>query len=367
MNSGTINHGDQFAGGSVVFSTAASFPENSDPGQTVLGEAQETARPHQLRVYEKVKPLAVVALGGNALLPAGSPVTMKVQRERAALTAAALEPLSRTHRLVITHGSGPQTGELADRFASPGGFTDTTLDVIDAEIEGMLGYVLVQALSNAFTCDVVAILTQVLVSATDPAFSSPTKPIGTAMDAAHSAAAEKLHGWTMVERKNGFRRVVASPAPIEIIELNALKALIEIDIVPICVGGGGIPVVRSGDQLSGIEGVIDKDLASSLLARSLGADSLVLLTDVEGLWENWGKPDARLVRHSSATWASQLELESGSMEPKVRACVDFAKATGHAAFIGSLTDAINVVEGKSGTCIDMTTAPPQFGPSTPKK
>jgi carbamate kinase len=222
--------------------------------------------------------------------------------------------------------------------------------------------VLVQALSNAFTQNVVAVLTQVLVSATDPAFLKPTKPIGTAMDATQAAAAEKQHGWTMQERSNGFRRVVASPAPIEIIELKALNALIEIGVVPICVGGGGIPVIRTGDQLSGIEGVIDKDLASSLLARSLGADTLVLLTDVEGLWENWGKPDARLVRHGSAEWASQLHLESGSMEPKVRACVDFAKATGNAAFIGSLTDAVNVLGRTSGTCIDMTTAPPEFAP-----
>jgi carbamate kinase len=359
MNSAITNHGDQFAGAFTLFSSAAAIPNGNGGeagGEAVLGEAHTMERPHALRAYENVKPLAVVALGGNALLPAGSPVTMKVQRDRAALTATALEPLSRTHRLVITHGSGPQTGELADRFIAPGGFTDTTLDVIDAEIEGMLGYVLVQALSNAFACDVVAMLTQVLVSSSDPAFTNPTKPIGIAMDASQAAEATKLRGWTT----NGFRRVVASPKPIEIIELTALTALINVEIVPICVGGGGIPVIMTGDQLSGIEGVIDKDLASSLLARSLGADALVLLTDVAGLWEHWGKPDARLVRHSSAAWASELDLESGSMEPKVRACVEFAKATGQPAFIGSLTEAVRVLEGSSGTRIDLTTAPPQF-------
>jgi carbamate kinase len=308
------------------------------------------------------RPLAVIALGGNALLPVGSPLTIAVQRQRAIATAAVLAELAFTHRLVITHGSGPQTGLLADRFATPGGFADSTLDVIDAEIEGMLGYLLVQAFGNAFLADVAAVLTQIVVDRNDPGFTTPTKPIGTVMTADQAATASAKRGWATVPKGDGFRRVVASPLPLEIVELNAITALVASGIVPICAGGGGIPVVRIAGALAGVEAVIDKDLASSLLARNLGADLLVLLTDVEGLWEDWGEPDAKLIRECSPEWARTLNLEAGSMQPKVKACVEFASLTGNPAHIGSLARALDVVAGESGTRFDCATDATTFWP-----
>lgn len=306
------------------------------------------------------RPLAVVALGGNALLPVGAPMTMTVQFERATQAAEALLPLTLTHRLVITHGSGPQVGMLAEQALNADALSDATLDVIDAEIGGMLGYVLSQSISNAFGQDVVTVLTRVVVDKNDPAFQHPTKPIGPVVSAQRSEHLRGCHGWTMIPRPDGFRRVVPSPIPLDIVELRGIRALVDAGIVPICAGGGGIPVVRdrldssetSRSTLSGIEGVVDKDLVTSLLAERVGADLLLLLTDVEGLWENWGKPDARLIRHVSAADARMMDLEAGSMAPKVAACCNFAEATGNPAFIGSLNDAAAVVAGTSGTRID---------------
>lgn len=294
-------------------------------------------------------PLAVVALGGNALLPPGSALTISVQRERAIATAKTLAELSLTHRLIITHGSGPQTGLVADRFATPGGFADSTLDVIDAEVGGMLGYLLVQALGNAFSSEVAAVLTQIVVDENDPAFGAPTKPIGTSLTASQALQVTMERGWQTIQKGDKFRRVVASPLPLEIVELNAIKTLVASGIVPICAGGGGIPVVRTDGALSGVEAVIDKDLASSLLARNVGADLLVLLTDVDGLWQNWGDADAQLIRECTPDWARTLDLEAGSMQPKVQACADFATLTGNPAYIGSLSKAVDVFAGRSGT------------------
>jgi carbamate kinase len=306
------------------------------------------------------RPLAVIALGGNALLPQGSALTISVQRERAVATAIVLAELALTHRLIITHGSGPQTGLVADRFATPGGFADSTLDVIDAEIEGMLGYLLVQAFGNAFATEVAAVLTQIVVDPNDPAFKDPTKPIGTSLTASQALQVTMERGWTTIPKGDTFRRVVASPLPLEIVELNAIKTLVANGIVPVCAGGGGIPVVRTDGALSGIEAVIDKDLASSLLARNVGADLLVLLTDVEGLWQNWGASDAQLIRECTPDWARTLDLESGSMQPKVQACADFATLTGNPAYIGSLSKAVDVFAGRSGTRFHSAARPTLF-------
>ena len=285
---------------------------------------------------------------------------MAVQQERARKAAIALSPLSRSHRLVITHGSGPQVGMLAEQSADADALSDATLDVIDAQIAGMLGYVLMRAMGNAFGTDVVTMLTEVLVNADDPAFGTPTKPIGPTVDAARAALLHAQHGWAMVPRGTGYRRVVASPDPIDVVELPAIRALIEAGITPICAGGGGIPVVCRDGGLAGVEGVVDKDLVTSLVARLVGADLLVLLTDVEGLWENWGKPSARLVRQAPTAWARAMALESGSMAPKVQACCDFADATGCPAFIGSLNDAVAIISGTAGTRFDRAVTAPSF-------
>lgn len=302
------------------------------------------------------RPLAVVALGGNALLPSRGAITMAGQRDRAIKAAAALSPLARTHRLVITHGRGTYSGGLDDSSGGDGVGGDgvgsgTTLDVIDAQIEGMLGYLLAQALGNAFGSDVVTLLTQVEVAATDPAFACPTKPVGPIASETRSAELRSIHGWTMLPVAGGWRRVVPSPLPVDIVELAAIRSLIAAGIVPICSGGGGIPVVRRDFELSGVEGVVDKDLTSSLLARRIGADLLVLLTDVEGLWMHWGQADAQLVRRAPAAWAQTLALESGSMAPKVQGCCEFAESTGKPAYIGSLNDAAAIVAGERGTQI----------------
>jgi carbamate kinase len=308
----------------------------------------------------EVRPLAVVAIGGNALLPAGGPLTMEAQRDHAAKVARSLAPLSVTHRLVITHGSGPQVGILAQLASMATSLRDTTLDVIDAEIEGMMGYVLMQALANEFAADVATLLTQVVVSPLDDAFVLLTKPIGPVVTEAVATQLSSEHGWCFAPRGDGFRRLVASPAPIGIVELPSIRALIDAGVIPVCAGGGGIPVVRTDYQLAGIEAVVDKDFVTSLLARELKADLLVLLTDVDGLLTGWGNPHGQLVRHAPTHWARALVLEPGSMGPKVLACCDFADATGKPAFIGSIADAEGVVAGRCGTRFDQLGTAPQL-------
>lgn len=300
----------------------------------------------------ELHPLAVVAIGGNALLPTTGPLTMEAQRMHAANVAKSLAPLSVTHRLVITHGSGPQVGILAEQSATSAAFRDMSLDVIDAEVEGMLGYVLMQALSNEFACDVATLLTQVVVSSLDDAFVFLSKPIGPILPADVATKLTAERGWRFAPHGGGFRRLVASPRPLEIVELGSIRALIAAGVIPVCVGGGGIPVLRTDYQLAGIEAVVDKDLVTSLLARELNADVLVLLTDVDGLVTGWGNPHAQLVRHAPTIWARALELEPGSMGPKVAACCDFVEATGKPAYIGNIRDGEGVVAGRSGTCFD---------------
>jgi carbamate kinase len=306
------------------------------------------------------RPLAVVAIGGNALLPSGGPLTMQAQRDCAAKVAKSLGPLSVSHRLVITHGSGPQVGILSQQASAATSLHDTTLDVIDAEIEGMMGYVLMQALANEFACGVATLLTQVVVSPLDDAFVFLTKPIGPVVSADVATKLSAENGWCFAPRDDGFRRLVASPLPMEIVELASIRALIDADVIPVCAGGGGIPVVRTDYQLAGIEAVVDKDLVTSLLARELKADLLVLLTDVDGLLTGWGNPHAQLVRRAPTQWARSLVLEPGSMGPKVKACCDFLEATGKPAFIGSISDAEGVITGRCGTRFDRDGTAPQL-------
>jgi carbamate kinase len=313
------------------------------------------------------RPLAVVALGGNALLPAGGQLTMAVQREQALKAAVALAPLAVSHRLVITHGSGPQVGILSEQSLQATALKDSTLDVVDAEIEGMIGYVLMQAFRNTFACDVATILTQVVVNPYDDAFSVPTKPIGGFVSEETAKQLRGERGWTFIKKPDGFRRIVASPVPLEIVELPSIRALRNAGVVPICAGGGGIPVVRTDYQLGGIEAVVDKDHVSSLLAQELKADVLVLLTDVDGLSTGFGNPHAQLVRHAPVEWARHLNLEAGSIAPKVQACCSFVDATGNPAFIGKLSEAAEVVAGTKGTRFDAvgTTADLECQPCLP--
>jgi carbamate kinase len=293
----------------------------------------------------------VIALGGNALLKRGEPPD--VGRQRANLEAAAdvLAEVARDHRLVITHGNGPQVGVLAlQSEASP---TPSPLDVLGAETEGMIGYLIEQALGNRLPGRSVAtLLTQVVVDAGDPAFAAPTKPIGPiyAEDEARALAAER--GWTVAPDGASYRRVVASPQPLDIVELGTIRLLLDADVTVVCAGGGGVPVVKdAGGRLHGVEAVIDKDLSAALLAERLGASMLVMLTDVDAVVAGWGTADAVPIRATDPAALRALRFAAGSMGPKVEAACRFVEATGAVAAIGSLADAASVVRGSAGTLV----------------
>jgi carbamate kinase len=301
----------------------------------------------------------VVALGGNALLRRGEPMTAASQRANVGRAVAALLPLFETgHRLVITHGNGPQVGLLALQAAAGPRDGAHPLDVLDAESEGMVGYMIEQELDNALPGGrlLATLLTQVLVERRDPAFRNPTKPIGPVYDEAQARKLADARGWSIARDGGGWRRVVASPQPMQILEARVIELLVSQGVTVICAGGGGIPVVeRSDGTLAGVEAVIDKDLASALLARQLRADQLLLLTDVEAVYLDWGTDAARPIRRAGATALKPDDFAPGSMRPKIEAAIGFAAATGRACSIGRLEDAADIVAGAAGTRIDVAT------------
>jgi carbamate kinase len=300
----------------------------------------------------------VVALGGNALLKRGEPMTAENQRANVLRAAAELAELVRAgHSLVITHGNGPQVGLLALQAAA---MPDTPfpLDVLDAETAGMIGYVIQQELGNLVKDRPVAtLLTQVRVDPCDPAFAEPAKPIGPTYDEATARRLAAERGWTVAPDNDRWRRVVPSPRPLEILEAEVLAFLVERGVIVICAGGGGIPVINlDSGGIIGVEAVIDKDLASSLLARQLGADMLVMLTDVDAVYLGWGTPKARALGHVQVGEISATDFPAGSMGPKVEAAVEFVTATGNPAAIGSLEEAAAIVTGRRGTRIEPESA-----------
>lgn len=295
--------------------------------------------------------LIVVALGGNALLRRGEPPTAEIQRRNVAQAADAIAQLAREHDVVVTHGNGPQIGLLALQSAAlPTGQT-FPLDVLGAESEGMIGYVIEQELSNRLSDkNVATLLTQVTVDPDDPAFAAPTKPIGRVYceDETHRMARD--WGWVFGEDGEGYRRVVPSPRPRDIRELPAIKILIDAGVVVVCAGGGGIPVVLGEDgTVKGIEAVIDKDASSALLARELNAAWLLLLTDVGAVFADWPAPNRRPIRAAGAAAFRELAFDQGSMGPKVMAACEFVEQTGHAGAIGALKDAAAIIAGEAGT------------------
>ncbi len=296
----------------------------------------------------------VIALGGNALLRRGEAVTAGRQRSNARVAAEALAPLADRHDLIITHGNGPQVGLLALQSAAALPGAPFPLDVLDAETAGQIGYMIEQELANLLPPDrhCATLLTQIEVDAADPAFATPSKPIGPLYERQEAEALAASKGWRVAPDGQHFRRVVASPQPQRIIELAVIELLVDARVVVICLGGGGIPVVRGSDgRLAGIEAVIDKDLASSLLARQLKADALLMLTDVEAVFTSWGRPGARALRHISADAIGRLPFEAGTMAPKVAAACQFCHATQGIAGIGRLADAGAILMGKAGTVI----------------
>jgi carbamate kinase len=298
----------------------------------------------------------VVALGGNALLKRGEPMTAETQRANVRRAAAPLAKLiGAGHQIVITHGNGPQVGLLALQAAAGPKDGAYPLDILGAESEGMIGYLIEQELENLLPSGVplATLLTQIRVDPSDSGFRHPTKPIGPVYDEVTARRIEAERGWQFAPDGDKWRRVVASPEPLEILEMRVVSMLVERGVVVICAGGGGIPVVARPDgSLIGIEAVIDKDRASNLLARQLGADMLLLLTDVDAVYLDFGKPDARRIARAGAATLAADQFASGSMGPKVEAATMFAAATGHPAAIGRLEDAIAILRGDAGTRIE---------------
>lgn len=298
----------------------------------------------------------VSALGGNALLKRGEPLTAEAQRANVRRAAEALAAIVRAgHHLVVTHGNGPQVGLLALQGASYKPDEYYPLDVLGAETEGMIGYMIEQELENALGHDrpVATLLTQVIVDGGDPAFAKPTKFVGPVYEKKEAETRAKAAGWAIAADGPKWRRVVASPKPIEIPDLRVLKLLLDQGVIVICAGGGGIPVVRREDgSLMGIEAVIDKDAASALLARQIGAQALLLLTDVDGVYRDFGTERAARIAELTVAEARAMDAPAGSMGPKLRAGSDLA-TPGCFTAIGRLEDAIAILDGRTGTRIIM--------------
>ena len=292
----------------------------------------------------------VVALGGNALLRRGEPAEAATQRQHVREAASALAAVTREHELVLTHGNGPQVGLLALEAEAYTAVAPYPLDILGAESQGMIGYLLIQELARELRGrETLALLTQVEVDAADPAFADPTKPIGPVYGEAAAGGLAASHGWTVARDGAHYRRVVPSPEPQAIVELPSIARLVDAGVVVVCAGGGGIPVVRTGEALAGVEAVIDKDLTAALLAEGLGADLLVLLTDVPFVERAWGTPAARPIEAATPRELRALRFAAGSMGPKVEAACRFVERTGGRAAIGALGRLSAVLAGRSGT------------------
>lgn len=292
----------------------------------------------------------VVALGGNALLKRGEPLSADAQRRNMRAVAGALARACARHQTVLVHGNGPQVGLLALEAEAYKLAPPTPLDVLGAESQGMIGYVIAQEMRNAAPeRDVAVLMTQAVVDPDDPAFHTPTKPIGPIYPLAEGEAL-RARGWTLAADGAGLRRVVASPRPIDIVELPIVQSLLESGALVVCAGGGGVPVGRLADQsLEGLEAVVDKDLSAALLATRLGAERLVILTDVDGVYADWNTPAARRIGQATPAQLRALRFPAGSMGPKVEAACQFVEGGQGTAAIGALTEAEAVIAGHAGT------------------
>jgi carbamate kinase len=301
----------------------------------------------------------VVALGGNALLRRGEPLTAENQRANARVACKALAPVALEHDLVISHGNGPQVGLLALQGSAYTAVDPYPLDLLGAQTEGMIGYVIQQELGNElpFEKRLASLLTLIEVDPEDPAFEDPTKPIGPIYPEADSRRLAQEKGWVFKPDGDSFRRVVPSPLPQRIFGIEPVEWLLEHGSVVICAGGGGIPVMytdapaTAGRQLVGVEAVIDKDLASALLARDLHADALAIVTDVDAVYTDWGTPQQRAIRRATPEALGKSEFAAGSMGPKVRAACSFVEETGGLAAIGSIAETPALLRGEAGTIV----------------
>jgi carbamate kinase len=295
----------------------------------------------------------VLALGGNALVRRGEPLEASVQRRNLGRAAGSLAALARQHEVVITHGNGPQVGLLALQAAAYEDVAPYPLDILGAESEGMIGYLIEQALSGELPGrEIATLLTQVEVDAADPAFAAPTKPIGPIYGETRMRALAARTDWRFCKDGPGFRRVVPSPEPRRIREINVIRRLVDAGVLVVCAGGGGIPVaITASGELRGVEAVIDKDLAAALLAEEIGAEALLLLTDVPAVFTRWPSSEGEPIGRTTVAELRAMTFEPGSMAPKVAAACRFAERTGRLAGIGALDQAGMILNGTAGTTI----------------
>ena len=306
----------------------------------------------------------VAALGGNALLRRGQPLTAQNQRANAHAACKALAPVALEHELVISHGNGPQVGLLALQGSAYTEVDPYPLDLLGAQTEGMIGYLIQQELGNQlpFERRLATLLTLIEVDPNDPAFADPTKPIGPIYEKAEADRLAEEKGWVFKPDGDSFRRVVPSPLPQRIFGIEPVGWLLEHGAVVICAGGGGIPVMytdepaTAGRQLVGVEAVIDKDLASALLAKDLHADALLIVTDIDAVYADWGTPEQRAIRRATPEALAGTEFAAGSMGPKVRAACSFVEQTEGLAVIGSMADTPALLRGEAGTTVTLEAA-----------
>ena len=299
----------------------------------------------------------VIALGGNALLRRGEPMTADVQRRNVKIAAAAIAPIAQGNEIVITHGNGPQVGLLALQDAAYDPDEDFPLDVLGAQTEGMIGYMIEQELGNLLPFEVpfATLLTMVEVDPKDPAFQNPTKFVGPVYDKPEADRLAAQKRWAFKQDGSKWRRVVPSPRPKRIFEMRPVKWLLERGAIVICAGGGGIPTMYDPDaerQLIGVEAVVDKDACSELLARELAADLFIMATDADAVFLDWGTAKQRGIHRAHPSELASHTFPAGSMGPKVESACQFALATGHSAAIGGLADIPAIVRGEKGTLVD---------------
>ena len=307
---------------------------------------------------KKKRPILLIALGGNALIQKGQEGTSQEQFDNLRVPILQIAELSRNYNIIITHGNGPQVGNLLLQQECTKKVPKLPLEILVAQTQGQIGYMIESALDEALMelgvdfRPLVSLITYVVVDRNDPAFHQPSKPIGPVYSPQEE---QKGLGFPTVLTEKGIRRVVASPKPITIIEKREIKHLIDMNFIVICCGGGGIPVIRNQRTFSGVDAVIDKDLASALLAREVGADLVVMATDIEGVMSKFGTPEQALIRRMDPAHAKSIlaeaELGAGSMAPKVQAGLEFVEQTGRRAVITATGRIIDAVRGEAGTDI----------------
>ena len=291
----------------------------------------------------------VIALGGSALLRRGERPEAEAQRRNVLAAASALAGVAAERELVVTHGNGPQVGLLALEADAYKAVAPYPLDLLGAESQGMIGYLIAQAIRNAIPgSDVVTVLTQVVVSARDPEFESPSKRVGPVYSEREARELVREHDWTIAPEGNYFRRVVPSPEPRRIVELAAIERLLAGGSIVVCAGGGGVPVAVDGDELHGAEAVIDKDRTAALLAEAIGAELLVFATDVPAVLDRWGTHTARRIPTATPRDLRRMTFARGSMAPKIEAACRFVERTGGSCAIGALADLGRLVDGSGG-------------------